>query len=129
VLFWSGVDGNDMGQPILFADVASPQDDVGVCFAMNGNPLIHDLGAPVRMVVPGYGGTAFIEWFTGIRVTDRRVWWRLNTRGEVYIGSSYPQPEFDTAADEFISVTAVDIKGPMVTGRPPKSFITLPLVL
>jgi DMSO/TMAO reductase YedYZ molybdopterin-dependent catalytic subunit len=128
VLFWSGVDGNDMGRPMPYSDVVSLQDDMGVCFAMNGNPLIPDHGAPVRMVVPGWGGTASIKWLTEIRVTDRRVWSRLNTRGEVYIGPSYARPEF-SADDEFIGVTADDIQGPMVTWMPPKSFITVPLVL
>jgi DMSO/TMAO reductase YedYZ molybdopterin-dependent catalytic subunit len=95
---------------------------------MNGNPLTPDHGAPVRMVVPGWGGTASIKWLTEIRVTDRRVWCRLNTRGEVFIGPDYARPEF-SADDEFIGVTADDIKGPMVTWMPPKSFITVPLVL
>lgn len=128
VLFWSGVDGNDMGRPMPYSDVVAQQHDMGVCFAMNGNPLIPDHGAPVRMVVPGWGGTASIKWLTEIRVTDRRVWCRLNTRGEVYIGPTYARPEF-SPEDEFIGVNAEDIQGPMVTWMPPKSFITVPLVL
>jgi sulfane dehydrogenase subunit SoxC len=128
VLFWSGVDGNDMGRPMPYADVVALQHDMGVCFAMNGNPLTPDHGAPVRVVVPGWGGTASIKWLTEIRITDRRVWCRLNTRGEVFIGPDYPRPEF-SADDEFIGVTADDIKGPMVTWMPPKSLITIPLVL
>jgi DMSO/TMAO reductase YedYZ molybdopterin-dependent catalytic subunit len=128
VLFWSGVDGNDMGRPMPYADVVALQHDMGVCFAMNGNPLTPDHGAPVRVVVPGWGGTASIKWLTEIRITDRRVWCRLNTRNEVFIGPDYPRPEF-SADDEFIGVTADDIKGPMVTWMPPKSLITIPLVL
>lgn len=129
VLFWSGVDGNDMGRPMPYADVVNLQHDMGICFAMNGNPLIPDHGAPVRMVVPGWGGTASIKWLTEIRVTDKRVWCRLNTRGEVYIGPSYQRPEFSASEDEFIGVGPDDIQGPMVTWMPPKSFITVPLVL
>jgi len=128
VLFWSGVDGNDMGRPMPYADVVALQHDMGVCFAMNGNPLTPDHGAPVRVVVPGWGGTASIKWLTEIRITDRRVWCRLNTRNEVFIGPDYPRPEF-SADDEFVGVTADDIKGPMVTWMPPKSLITIPLVL
>jgi DMSO/TMAO reductase YedYZ molybdopterin-dependent catalytic subunit len=128
VLFWSGVDGNDMGRPMPYADVVALQHDMGICYAMNGNPLIPDHGAPVRVVVPGWGGTASIKWLTEIRVTEKRVWCRLNTRGEVFIGPSFARPEF-SADDEFIGVTAEDIKGPMVTWMPPKSFITVPLVL
>jgi DMSO/TMAO reductase YedYZ molybdopterin-dependent catalytic subunit len=128
VLFWSGVDGNDMGRPMPFADVLAQQNDIGLCFAMNGNPLTPDHGAPVRIVVPGWGGTASIKWVTEIRVTDKRVWCRLNTKGEVFIGPSYAAPE-SAADDEFIGVTQADIKGPMVTWMPPKSLITVPLVI
>jgi DMSO/TMAO reductase YedYZ molybdopterin-dependent catalytic subunit len=83
VLFWSGMDGNDMGRPMPMADVRALQNDMGICYAMNGNPLTPDHGAPVRVVVPGWGGTASIKWVTEIRITDKRVWCRLNTRGEV----------------------------------------------
>jgi sulfane dehydrogenase subunit SoxC len=128
VLFWSGVDGNDMGRPMPYADVVAQQHDMGICFAMNGNPLTPDHGAPVRVVVPGWGGTASIKWVTEVRITNKRVWCRLNTRGEVYIGPSFARPEF-SADDEFIGVSAEDIRGPMVTWMPPKSLITVPLVL
>jgi sulfane dehydrogenase subunit SoxC len=130
VLFWSGVDGNDMGRPMPFADIAARADDIGVCYAMNGNPLTPDHGAPVRIVVPGWGGTASIKWVTEIRITDKRIWSRLNTKGEVYIGPTYSAPTFDANADEFLpGITPADIKGPMVTWMPPKSTLTIPLVL
>jgi DMSO/TMAO reductase YedYZ molybdopterin-dependent catalytic subunit len=128
VLFWSGIDGNDMGRPMPYADVLALQNDMGVCYQMNGNPLTPDHGAPVRIVVPGWGGTASIKWVTEIRVTDKRVWSRLNTRGEVYLGPTYRAPEHGPD-DEFIGVTAADIRGPMVTWMPPKSMLTVPLVL
>lgn len=130
VMFWSGVDGNDMGRPMPFADIAARADDIGICYAMNGNPLTPDHGAPVRIVVPGWGGTASIKWVTEIRITNKRVWSRLNTKGEVYIGPSYSAPTFDANADEFLpGITPADIKGPMVTWMPPKSTLTIPLVL
>ena len=53
---------------------------------MNGNPLTPDHGAPVRIIVPGWGGTASIKWVTEIRITNKRVWTRVNTKGEAYIG-------------------------------------------
>ena len=128
VLFWSGVDGTDMGRPMPYADVAARADDIGVCYAMNGNPLTPDHGAPVRIVVPGWGGTASIKWVTEIRVTNKRVWSRLNTKGEVYIGPTTPLRE---QRRRRISARhhRGDIKGPMVTWMPPKSIITVPLVL
>jgi DMSO/TMAO reductase YedYZ molybdopterin-dependent catalytic subunit len=127
-LFWSGVDGNDMGRPMPVSEILSRADDIGICFQMNGNNLTPDHGAPVRIVVPGWGGTASIKWITEMRVTSKRVWCRLNTKGEVYIGDAYPRPEF-SADDEFIGVTQEDVKGPMVTWMPPQSTITVPLVL
>ncbi len=130
VLFWSGVDGaGDIGRPMPYADVVSLQNDMGICFAMQGNPLTEDHGSPVRLVVPGWGGTAWIKWLTEIKVTDKRVWTRVNTKGECYIGPDYPVPEH-AADDEFMpGITPADIKGPMVTWMPPKSFITVPLVI
>lgn len=96
---------------------------------MHGNPLTEDHGSPVRLVVPGWGGTAWIKWLTEIKVTDKRVWTRVNTKGECYIGPDYPTPEH-AADDEFMpGITPADIKGPMVTWMPPKSFITVPLVI
>jgi DMSO/TMAO reductase YedYZ molybdopterin-dependent catalytic subunit len=129
VLFWSGVDGNDIGRPMPYADVAERADDIGICYAMNGNPLTEDHGAPVRLVVPGWGGTASIKWLTEVRVTNKRVWTRVNTKGEVYIGPAYAAPEHGPD-DEFLpGITPADIKGPMVTWMPPKSTLTIPLVI
>jgi DMSO/TMAO reductase YedYZ molybdopterin-dependent catalytic subunit len=96
---------------------------------MNGNPLTADHGAPVRLVVPGWGGTASIKWLTEMRVDTHQHWCRLNTRGEVYIGPDYAAPGVG-ATDEFIGgITAADVKGPMVTWMPIKTIITVPLVL
>jgi DMSO/TMAO reductase YedYZ molybdopterin-dependent catalytic subunit len=86
--------------------------------------------APVRIIVPGWGGTASIKWVTEIRVSNKRIWSRLNTKGEVYIRPSYSAPKFDANADEFLpGITPADIKGPMVTWMPQKSTLTIPLVL
>lgn len=130
VLFWSGVDGaGDIGRPMPYADVVALQNDMGITYAMNGNPLTEDHGAPVRLVVPGWGGTASIKWLTEIKVSDKRIWTRVNTKGECYIGPEYTAPEH-SADDEFMpGITPADIKGPMVTWMPPKSLITVPLVL
>jgi len=127
-LFWSGVDGSDMGRPMPVADILSRPNDIGICYKMNGNSLMADHGAPVRLVVPGWGGTASIKWLTDIKIDNFNHWVRLNTRGEVYIGPDYQAPKI-AATDEFIGVTPEDVKGPMVTWMPIKSLITVPLVL
>ncbi len=128
-LFWSGVDGGDMGRPLPVSELTSRGDDIGVCFRMNGNALTADHGAPVRLVVPGWGGTASIKWLTEIRIDSHQHWCRLNTRGETYIGPAYAAPAI-APNDEFIGgITAADVKGPMVTWMPIKTLITVPLVL
>ena len=129
VLFWSGMDGPDIGRPMPLSEIMSRPNDIGVCYAMNGNPLTPDHGAPVRIVVPGWGGTASIKWVTEIRITNRRVWTRVNTKGEAYIGPTYSAPEHGPDDEYSAGITAADIKGPMVTWMPPKSVITVPLVL
>lgn len=127
-LIWSGVDGTDMGRPIPVSELLARGDEIGVCYRMNGSDLSPDHGAPVRLVVPGWGGTAWTKWLTEIRVDKHRHWCRLNTRGEVYIGPEYAAPAVEPT-DEFIGVTAADVKGPMVSWMPIKSTLTVPLVL
>jgi sulfite oxidase len=41
-----------------------------LAFAMNGEPLTPDHGAPLRIVAPGYPGSAWQKWLTGIEVLD-----------------------------------------------------------
>jgi len=128
-LFWSGVDGNDMGRPMPVSELIARGDDIGICFKMNGNDLLPDHGAPVRLIVPGWGGTASIKWLTEMRVDSHQHWVRLNTKGEAYIGPDYQAPAVGPT-DEFIGgITPADVKGPMVTWMPIKSVITVPLVL
>ncbi|MCS6854046.1 MAG: molybdopterin-dependent oxidoreductase [Elioraea sp.] len=129
LLFWSGVDGGgDIGRPVPMREVLSRPDDIGLAFKMNGNPLLPDHGAPVRALVPGWGGAASIKWLTEIKIADHDFWVRLNTKGEVFVGPDYPRPSF-SERDEFRNVTPDDIKGPMVEWMPVKSTLTVPLVI
>lgn len=45
-------------------------DDVLLVYAMNGQPLPPQHGAPVRLLVPGWYGMAHVKWLVGIRVLD-----------------------------------------------------------
>ncbi|KAB2662607.1 MAG: molybdopterin-dependent oxidoreductase [Verrucomicrobia bacterium] len=47
-------------------------DDVLLAYEMNGEPLGPEHGAPLRLVVPGWFGIAWVKWLTRIEVTDRR---------------------------------------------------------
>jgi DMSO/TMAO reductase YedYZ molybdopterin-dependent catalytic subunit len=45
-------------------------DDVLLCTAMNGAPLLPQHGFPVRLIVPGWYGMASVKWLTDIQVLD-----------------------------------------------------------
>ena len=45
--------------------------DVLLAWAMNGEPLTAEHGAPLRIVVPGYAGVRSAKWVGEIRVQDR----------------------------------------------------------
>ena len=47
------------------------RDDVLLCTAMNGAPLLPQHGFPARLIVPGWYGMASVKWLTGIMVLDQ----------------------------------------------------------
>lgn len=49
------------------------RDDVLLCWEMNGQPLPREHGFPLRLVVPGWYGIAWVKWLTRIEVLDRRL--------------------------------------------------------
>lgn len=53
------------------------REDVLVCYAMNGEPLTLVHGAPVRLVVPGWYGIAWVKWMNRIEARDRRLMTRF----------------------------------------------------
>jgi DMSO/TMAO reductase YedYZ molybdopterin-dependent catalytic subunit len=48
------------------------RDDILLAWDMNGEPLTKEHGAPLRLVVPGWFGIAWIKWLTRIELHDRR---------------------------------------------------------
>lgn len=74
---------------------------------MNGQPLTPDHGAPVRLVVPGWYGCAWIKWVNDIRwVGDnepassqmREFAGRTHQNGRPDLARDYQAPAIDTAA-------------------------------
>ena len=74
---------------------------------MNGAPLTPDHGAPVRLVVPGWYGCAWIKWVNEIRwVRDnepatsqmREFAGRTHQNGRPDLARDYEPPAIDTAA-------------------------------
>lgn len=55
---------------ISIAMVKARDPDVVIAWAMNGELLAPDHGAPLRLVVPGYAGVRSIKWLTHIEVAD-----------------------------------------------------------
>ncbi|NUT47945.1 MAG: sulfite oxidase [Saccharothrix sp.] len=45
--------------------------DVLLAYEMNGQPLLPQHGAPLRLVVPGWYGMAHVKWLRSITATDR----------------------------------------------------------
>ena len=122
VLFWSGMDGNDIGRPMPYADVAVPR--------RRHRRLLRDerQSADARSWRAGphrrsrAGAAPRRSSGSPRSASPTSVCGRaLNTKGEVYIGPTYAAPEHG-ADDEYLpGITAADVKGPMVTWMPPKS--------
>ncbi len=54
-----------------------------LAYAMNGEPLPHYHGKPVRLLVPGWYGVANVKWLTQIHVQDTRYMGRFMGRDYV----------------------------------------------
>jgi DMSO/TMAO reductase YedYZ molybdopterin-dependent catalytic subunit len=69
------------GRSMEFADAMSS--DAVLAWEMNGEPLPHFHGAPLRLVVPGWYGVANVKWLSQIHVQDRRYMGRFMARDYV----------------------------------------------
>jgi DMSO/TMAO reductase YedYZ molybdopterin-dependent catalytic subunit len=56
-----------------------------LCYEMNGEPLPHGHGFPVRLIAPGWYGVANVKWLTRIEVRDGRHAGRFMARDYVTI--------------------------------------------
>jgi sulfane dehydrogenase subunit SoxC len=133
-LFWSGVDGkkpgtvSDTGRPVPINTLKLRGDSVGLAFKMNGQDLPADHGGPVRAIVPGWCGAASTKWLTEIKIASHDFWVPLNSLRHVMMGPDYKAPK-PQKGDEFRFVKPDGILGPAVTWGPPRSMLTIPLVL
>jgi DMSO/TMAO reductase YedYZ molybdopterin-dependent catalytic subunit len=66
----------DVGRRIAFERslpiAEAMRDDVLLAYAMNGDELPPEHGAPLRMIVPGWYGMASVKWLAGLRVLERK---------------------------------------------------------
>jgi len=54
-----------------------------LCYEMNGEPLPHDNGAPLRLIAPGWYGIACVKWLKRIEVRNTRYMGRFMGRDYV----------------------------------------------
>jgi DMSO/TMAO reductase YedYZ molybdopterin-dependent catalytic subunit len=87
-----------------------------VAFAINGEPLSHLHGAPLRLVVPGYPGASFQKWLTRIEVRDREH------DGERMRDGHYRMPRQPVRPGEPYDNSDFEV----ITDIPVKSLITSP---
>lgn len=87
-----------------------------LAFAMNDEPLTEQHGAPLRVVAPGYPGSAWQKWLTRIWVRDREH------DGAKMTGTDYRLPRRPVAPGEDIHPADFDV----ITDMPVKSLITCP---
>ena len=87
-------------------------DDTLLVYAMNGEDLPPDHGAPVRVLVPGWIGVANVKWVGRIEVSEQPLLSDWNTTSYVLLGPGYA-PEGPA-------------KGPVLTTQVVKSALELP---
>jgi len=61
------------------------RDDVILAYAMNDEPLSTGHGFPLRLIVPGWYGIAWVKWLARVEVRDRRFMNRFMARDYVTI--------------------------------------------
>jgi DMSO/TMAO reductase YedYZ molybdopterin-dependent catalytic subunit len=69
------------GRSMHIDDAVRPE--VMIAYEMNGVPLPHYHGAPVRLIVPGWYGIANVKWMDHIHVQDRRYMGRFMAKDYV----------------------------------------------
>jgi DMSO/TMAO reductase YedYZ molybdopterin-dependent catalytic subunit len=58
------------GRSVYVQDALHP--DAMLAFGLNGRPLPHEQGFPLRLILPGWYGMTQIKWLSRIEVIDRR---------------------------------------------------------
>ncbi|HUS36669.1 MAG TPA: sulfite oxidase [Verrucomicrobiae bacterium] len=81
--------------------------DILLCYEMNGEPLTEEHGYPLRLVVPGWFGIAWVKWLTRIELLDRRYMSK-------YMAQEYVTLRGEERSDKTIwrltSVGPIDVK-------------------
>lgn len=105
-----GLDELMVRRPMSLAKAMA--DDTLLVYAMNGEDLPPDHGAPVRVLVPGWIGVANVKWVGKVEVADQPLYSDWNTTSYVLVGPGY-QPQ-------------TPAQGPVLTTQVVKSALELP---
>lgn len=105
-----GLDELKVRRPIPLAKAMA--DDTLLVYAMNGEDLPPDHGAPVRALVPGWIGVASVKWVGRIEVSEQPLLSDWNTTSYVLLGPGY--------------APVGPAKGPVLTTQVVKSALELP---
>jgi DMSO/TMAO reductase YedYZ molybdopterin-dependent catalytic subunit len=81
--------------------------DVLLAYEMNGVPLPTAHGAPLRLIVPGWFGIAWVKWLTRIELLDRRFMSKF--MGRDYVTIRGEERDGETVWRE-TSVGPIDVK-------------------
>lgn len=87
-----------------------------IAFAMNGRPLPHMHGGPIRIVAPGFPGSAWQKWLNRIWVRD------TEHDGEKMTGANYRLPTAPVAPGDDLSRVRFDV----IVDMPPRAMVTWP---
>ncbi|MDT0609153.1 sulfite oxidase [Streptomyces lancefieldiae] len=83
-------EGADLGRVRRPLPLSKALDDVLLAYEMNGEPLPHDHGHPVRVLVPSWVGIASIKWVGDIQVSARPLYTPWNTDFYRLFGDAHP---------------------------------------
>ncbi|MFC7987864.1 sulfite oxidase [Streptomyces pilosus] len=83
--------GESLGRVRRPLPLAKALDDVLLAYEMNGEPLPHDHGHPVRVLVPSWVGIASIKWVGDIEVSARPLYSPWNTTFYRLFGPAHPE--------------------------------------
>jgi DMSO/TMAO reductase YedYZ molybdopterin-dependent catalytic subunit len=100
-----------------------------LAFAMNGEPLPADHGAPLRLIVPGQYGMASVKWLARIAAIDRpfRGWFqveRYSLAGEP-LPSIAPRAVITQPQDGAVIAGSIVVRGYCWSGRAPIARVEL----
>jgi DMSO/TMAO reductase YedYZ molybdopterin-dependent catalytic subunit len=90
--------------------------DTMLAFQMNGQALTAAHGFPLRVIVPGWGGDAWVKWLTGITVLDREFDGFFMKTGYRHPGKGVP-PGSTVDPSQMKPVEAIRVKSVIATPR------------